>query len=78
MAEPTIAAKTPMVLDAEPGDYFWCACGNSSKQPYCDGSHKGTEFTPVKVTIEEPKKAAFCMCKHTGKKPFCDGSHAKL
>ncbi|WP_254446771.1 CDGSH iron-sulfur domain-containing protein [Ruegeria sp. HKCCD8929] len=58
--------------------YFWCACGRSKNQPLCDGSHKGTEFTPVKFTADQEKRAALCQCKHTTKVPFCDRSHDKL
>ncbi|SPF50318.1 conserved hypothetical protein [Candidatus Sulfotelmatobacter kueseliae] len=57
---------------------FWCACGKSAKQPFCDGSHKGTDFTPVKFEATESKTVYFCGCKHSANKPFCDGSHAKL
>jgi CDGSH-type Zn-finger protein len=78
MSEPTIAAKQPAVMELEPGDYWYCACGNSDNQPFCDGSHKGTDFTPMQFTIEEKKQVALCQCKHTGNAPFCDGSHAKL
>ncbi|MBX2842328.1 MAG: CDGSH iron-sulfur domain-containing protein [Flammeovirgaceae bacterium] len=78
MGKPKIAQKVPIVMDVEPGTYFWCACGESKKQPYCDGSHKGTDFTPVKETIESKKRVAWCGCKHSNKAPFCDGSHSKL
>ncbi len=78
MDKPVIAQKAPYVLDNEPKNYFWCACGKSSGQPFCDGSHKGTSFTPLKATIEEKKKNAWCGCKQTNNPPFCDGSHAKL
>lgn len=78
MSEPTIAAKQPAVMELEPGDYWYCTCGNSANQPFCNGSHKGTDFTPMQFTIEEKKQVALCQCKHTGNAPFCDGSHAKL
>lgn len=78
MSEPTIAAKQPAFMVLEPGDYWYCTCGNAANQPFCDGSHKGTDFTPMKFTIEEKKQVALCQCKHTGNAPFCDGSHAKL
>lgn len=79
MAEPTIAAKQPKVMELEAGKtYFWCACGKSQNQPFCDGSHKGTEFTPVKFEPEETKKVALCLCKHTKNPPFCDGTHKSL
>ncbi len=78
MSEPEIAAKAPVVLELEPGTYWWCACGRSKDQPWCDGAHKGTEFTPMELAIEEKKRVAMCACKRTAKSPFCDGAHAKL
>jgi len=76
---PRIAQKSPFPVDVEAGkSYFWCACGRSAKQPFCDGSHKDTAFSPVKYTAEDSKKLFFCGCKHSANKPFCDGSHAKL
>ena len=76
--EPKIAAKASKVLEMEPGSYWWCACGHSQNQPFCDGSHKGTGMVPLKVEITEKKKVAWCQCKHSKKKPFCDGSHRSL
>jgi CDGSH-type Zn-finger protein len=78
MSDPTIAQKAPYVLDLEPGRYAWCACGRSSSQPFCDGSHKGSEFRPVILEVEEARRIAFCGCKHTGNQPQCDGSHKGL
>ncbi|MGM0587596.1 MAG: CDGSH iron-sulfur domain-containing protein [Bacteroidota bacterium] len=78
MADPKIAQKKPFVMDIEPGRYAWCACGQSDNQPYCDGSHKGTEFKPIIEDIEEEKRVAWCGCKHSGSKPYCDGSHKQL
>ena len=78
MTKPDVAADTPAVLELEPGTYWWCACGKSQGQPWCDGSHKGTEFTPQKVEIAEKKTVALCQCKQTGGAPFCDGSHNSL
>jgi CDGSH-type Zn-finger protein len=57
--------------------YYWCSCGKSSKQPFCDGSHKGTEFTPLAYKADETKRMFFCACKKTSNQPFCDGSHNK-
>jgi CDGSH-type Zn-finger protein len=79
VSEPIIAARAPIVVDVEAGKtYWWCACGRSAQQPFCDGSHKGSEFTPVKYQATESKQAWFCACKHTAKSPLCDGSHKKL
>lgn len=78
MAEPVIADNKPVVMELEAGDYFWCTCGQSSNQPFCNGAHKGTEFTPMKFTLGENKQVALCACKHTQNAPFCDGSHTKL
>ena len=79
MTTPKIAQKAPYPVDVEEGkSYFWCTCGQSTKQPFCDGSHKGTEFAPMQYTAEASKKVFFCGCKATGKTPMCDGSHSKL
>ena len=79
MSKPEIAAKAPCAVDVEKGkDYWWCACGRSKSQPMCDGSHKGTEFVPMKFTAEETKKAYVCACKQTKNAPFCDGTHKSL
>ena len=78
MSEPHIAQKGPYAVELEPGDYFWCACGRSKNQPFCDGSHKGSEFTPIKLTVSEKGKFFLCGCKHSADKPLCDGSHNKL
>lgn len=76
---PHIAQKAPYPMEVEAGKtYFWCACGLSQKQPYCDGSHKTTGFTPLKFTAETTKKLWLCGCKQSARKPFCDGSHKGL
>ena len=78
MADPVIAAKVPAVLNLEPGTYHWCACGRSENQPFCDGSHAGTGFTPVSFEVEEEKRVALCQCKRTANRPMCDGTHNSL
>ena len=76
---PIIAQKAPYPVEVEEGkSYFWCACGRSKNQPFCDGSHKGTGFSPVKYTAETSKKVFFCGCKHSKNPPLCDGSHKEL
>jgi len=77
--QPAIGGRDPIAVEVEAGkDYWWCACGKSAKQPFCDGSHKGTDFTPVKFTATEARKTFFCTCKRSAKSPLCDGSHKNL
>ncbi|MCX7833284.1 MAG: CDGSH iron-sulfur domain-containing protein [Ignavibacteria bacterium] len=78
MAKPKIAQKSPYILDIKPGKYWWCACGLSTNQPFCDGSHKDTEFTPMEIDITEEKTVAWCGCKHSSNGCFCDGTHKDL
>lgn len=78
MEQPETADTKPAVLELEPGTYWWCSCGKSAKQPFCDGSHKGSSFSPVKVEITEKKTVALCNCKHSKNGALCDGSHAAL
>ena len=78
MSKPVRASDTPFAVEVEEGKiYSWCACGKSEKQPFCDGSHKGSEFSPVIFTATESKKMFFCGCKLTASQPMCDGSHKK-
>ena len=78
MPMPEVPQKSPYVLELDAGTYWWCACGRSKTQPFCDGSHKGSTFTPVKLELAAKTKVALCGCKHTAKPPYCDGTHTKL
>jgi CDGSH-type Zn-finger protein len=78
MTHPACPQKAPYALELAPGDYWWCACGHSKSQPFCDGSHKGGPFSPVKFTVAAAEKKWLCGCKRTAGQPFCDGSHKAL
>jgi len=78
MSEPIIAQKFPYVQDMQPGSFYFCTCGKSKNQPFCDGAHKGSGFAPLKVDLAVAKKVAWCGCKHSKTGAFCDGSHSKL
>jgi len=75
----TVADTKPILMEVEAGkDYWWCACGKSKNQPFCDGSHKGSTFTPVQWIAPESKRVAFCVCKQTDTQPLCSGAHKGL
>ena len=79
MTDPVIAQKAPMPIEVEEGkNYFWCLCGKSVNQPFCDDSHKDTGMKPIKFTAPSSKKVFFCGCKKSAKSPLCDGTHSKL
>ena len=79
MSEPVVVQKAPYAVDVEAGKaYFWCSCGLSKNQPFCDGAHKPTGLTPVKYEAQADGKVYFCGCKASGKKPLCDGAHKGL
>lgn len=78
MTQPVIADNKPVVMDLEAGTYYWCSCGQSKNQPFCDGAHKGTGFTPIAFEITDKQSVALCNCKHTHNPPFCDGAHTQL
>ena len=78
MPEPKIAGKRPFKIQLEAGEHWWCSCGESKAQPFCDGSHRGSSFTPLKIGVEEPNEAFLCACKRTQKSPYCDGTHKGL
>lgn len=73
-----IAQKSNIRLEMKAGTYYWCACGLSNNQPFCDGSHKGSSFSPLKVEIETDRMVSWCACKQSAKAPFCDGAHKEL
>ena len=78
MAEPLITQKKPYVLELEPGEYWWCGCGLSRSQPFCDGSHEGTGLGPKPVQVTRREQVFLCGCRHSGAAPYCDGTHKKL
>lgn len=78
MKQPLIAANSPVLVKLQPGTHFWCACGRSKTQPFCDGSHKGTGINPAQLKIDEETEAWLCRCKKSSNPPYCDGSHKEL
>jgi CDGSH-type Zn-finger protein len=79
MADPLVAQKAPFPVQVEAGrTYWWCACGRSRTQPFCDGSHKGSTFTPKQFKVDTAELVYFCGCKHSARMPLCDGSHKRL
>jgi CDGSH-type Zn-finger protein len=78
VAERVIAGKGSIKLEMGPGTYWWCQCGRSAKQPFCDGSHMGTGLSPLKVQLAEKSSISWCACKHTHTSPRCDGTHKTL
>ena len=77
--DPVCAQKSPYQVPLQEGRaYFWCSCGKSAKQPFCDGSHKGSGFAPTAFTPEKSGTVHLCGCKHTANAPYCDGTHTKL
>ncbi len=79
MTKPVVAQAEPYGIEVEAGRaYFWCACGLSRKQPFCDGSHSGTGIVPVRYKAETAETVFFCGCKQTGDSPLCDGTHNGL
>ncbi len=74
-----VAQKAPIAVDVEADrSYWWCTCGQSQRQPFCDGSHKGSAFVPQEYKAEASRTLYFCACKQTDKAPLCDGTHNKI
>lgn len=78
MTKAVCAQKSPYSIELTPGDYYWCACGRSKNQPFCDGSHTGTDIAPVKFTVAQKETKYLCGCRASKGTPFCDGSHNQL
>ncbi|MGQ0658740.1 MAG: CDGSH iron-sulfur domain-containing protein [Chromatiales bacterium] len=78
MSEAVVAQKGPYALELDAGSYWWCACGRSRNQPFCDGSHQGTGLVPMEFKLAERTRVWLCGCKHTAGSPFCDGTHKRL
>jgi CDGSH-type Zn-finger protein len=79
MIEATIAGRAPVAVDVEAGKtYYWCACGRSATQPFCDGAHRGSDFAPVPYVPARTARVYFCTCKRSAKAPLCDGAHKTL
>jgi len=73
-----LSDQHPIVLDLAPDTYYWCSCGKTKNQPFCDGSHEGTNFLPIEFTITEKKQVTLCNCQRTNDGPYCDGSHENI
>jgi CDGSH-type Zn-finger protein len=79
MSKPDIAGTQPMAVELKAGEtVWWCSCGRSKNQPFCDGSHQGTDFEPIEFTAEKDGKVFFCLCKRSASPPLCDGSHSRI
>jgi CDGSH-type Zn-finger protein len=79
MDKPVVAQKSPIPADIKKGEtYYWCSCGKSSNQPFCNGAHQDTSFEPLAFTAEKDEEVYLCACKHTKNAPYCDGSHENL
>jgi CDGSH-type Zn-finger protein len=79
MSNPIAADVNPIATHLDKGkEYYWCTCGRSKQQPFCDGSHRGTGLEPLRFAAEEAGEVNLCQCKGTRNRPFCDGSHVNF
>ena len=79
MTKPTVAQVSPCIVELEEGkEYWWCTCGLSKSQPFCDGSHQGTDFQPMAFVADKSGKRGLCACKQTQNPPYCDGAHKDI
>ncbi|MDA8327712.1 MAG: CDGSH iron-sulfur domain-containing protein [Betaproteobacteria bacterium] len=78
MTQAVCTQKAPYAIDLQPGEYYWCACGKSKTQPFCDGAHSDTDLSPIAFTVKEAGTQYLCGCRSTSNAPFCDGSHKAL
>jgi CDGSH-type Zn-finger protein len=79
MSSPVVPQKAPYQVHVEAGKtYYWCSCGKSASQPFCDGKHKGSEFSPIAYDATRDGSVYFCGCKSAVNRPLCDGTHAKI
>ncbi|MBE9531698.1 MAG: CDGSH iron-sulfur domain-containing protein [Proteobacteria bacterium] len=78
MSNPKCTAKSPAEIELEPDTYYWCSCGATQNDPFCDGAHRDTDMHPVSFTIDTKETVALCRCRETKTPPYCDGSHKEL
>ncbi len=75
MSKGVCTQRSPYAVELKAGDHYYCTCGKSKNQPFCDGGHKGSEFVPTKITVAQTETKYLCGCRSSKNGPFCDGSH---